>query len=467
MYRYFRPRHHRAFALLLLPLSLVFLLWQWKLHTSFDISTSTSTNSEDPVVIKQVVDEPVLVGVGALAVTHETRAAPPPIVHHDVNPEETSNYYLMGSTIPSATSSSRPSSSSSSSYSNSNHQNYNYNHNNTLLFVFGPHSNGQGFGSLTLNLLWIAMYFYKNKVHNRTALVVDERDLQTYRWNATHGLYRGFFEPAFHILVDRHHHHQDDDCIHNHSMICTFEEWQPANSTNCPIVQITSNRPGFGAARKAAKRAFPARTKLFGELSAFACQQLPRLRAEVQAQVDQLLQSLPLPLSDISVAFHIRRGDKVIKKESRAYRAAEYVETFVKQADKDAATNASNTISTAKHCFVATDDPSIVVPELQRALANHKISCRLWSLTPPSPSSSSSSENYNDTSTLRTRDTFLVFLAQLQVLVQAQVFVGTYRSNVGGLVALWRGCHRTAQRTGKFDHYYQSYGVDYKEWRIY
>lgn len=164
----------------------------------------------------------------------------------------------------------------------------------------------------------------------------------------------------------------------------------------------------------------------------------------------------------MTVAFHIGRGDKVTRKESRAHRATEYVETFVKQANENAATNASNTISTAKHCFVTTDEPSIVVPELQRALTHRNNSCRLWSLTPPS-----ASENYDYTSTLRTRDTFLVFLAQLQVLVKAEVFVGTYRSNVGGLVALWRGCHRTARRTGKFDHYYQSYGVDYKEWRIF
>jgi hypothetical protein len=136
------------------------------LYSSFDISTSTSTISkdpvvikqvldepvlvgigalavknEDPVVIKQVLDEPVLVGIGALAVKNETRAAASPTVHHDVNPDEGSNYYLMESTIPSSFSSC-PSSSYSNSNSNSNSNQQNNKNKNTLLFVFGPHSNG-------------------------------------------------------------------------------------------------------------------------------------------------------------------------------------------------------------------------------------------------------------------------------------------------------------------------------------
>jgi hypothetical protein len=35
----------------------------------------------------------------------------------------------------------------------------------------------------------IAMYF--QQAWNRT-LLLDEQQLQTYRWNQTHGLYRGF-----------------------------------------------------------------------------------------------------------------------------------------------------------------------------------------------------------------------------------------------------------------------------------
>ena len=52
----------------------------------------------------------------------------------------------------------------------------------------------------------------------------------------------------------------------------------------------------------------------------------------------------------LSVAFHIRRGDKV-KFEARAYQADEYVSKLLETVSNPAQR------SKIKHCYVATDSP--------------------------------------------------------------------------------------------------------------
>ena len=53
------------------------------------------------------------------------------------------------------------------------------------------------------------------------------------------------------------------------------------------------------------------------------------------------------------------------------------------------------------------------------------------------------------------------FLAQLEALISATYFVGTFDSNVGAIAAVLRKCHYSDA-----PHYAHSYGVDRDEWYL-
>jgi hypothetical protein len=139
--------------------------------------------------------------------------------------------------------------------------------------------------------------------------------------------------------------------------------------------------------------------------------------------------------------------------ETRYYQAQEYVDRFIKAVNDTTSSSSSHNdddvYRQAKHCFVATDDYS-AVEELQLALKQSNIPCQLWTLTK------------SDYETTRDRDDFLLFLAQLEVLVRANYFVGSFSSNVGELVALLRGCPRSRDSSANMtvQNHFQSYGVD-------
>ncbi|CAJ1954870.1 unnamed protein product [Cylindrotheca closterium] len=271
-------------------------------------------------------------------------------------------------------------------------------------------------------------------------------------------------------------------------------------------------------------------TRFFHDLSRFSCSKLPGLR--LHPHVHRLVQQHKMFLApedetkgpseipalftvgsstgQIDLAFHIRRGDKVAgaRKETRAFNAQEYWDRFVNQSQQQISslpleqTVTSNTASMTttsattthdnehnknrhqfQHCFVATDDYE-VVSELQAILQRPQsssllqtiqnqgpiIPCRhLWTLTPP-----------NYTSTWQDRDEILGFLAQMRVLIHAKYFVGSFSSNVGGLVALLRGCHyhegkspdqrstsinkEAWSEANRYRHFFDSYAVDWDEW---
>jgi hypothetical protein len=205
-----------------------------------------------------------------------------------------------------------------------------------------------------------------------------------------------------------------------------------------------------------------------------------------------------------SVAFHIRRGDKLIR-ESRKYEAVEYVEKLV-------AVTTDEERSRIRDCFVATDDddPSLsVVDELQAQLTVASISCTVSTLTSTSattpPTSNATAAVPSNTRQQQRRrqggDEFILFLAQLDILIHSTYFIGTFNSNVGKLVTLYRGCssHVTTpsnnddgsgngsnssssgvngdwtdprtnfnddQVSTKLNHYYLSYGVDAEDWYL-
>ena len=240
---------------------------------------------------------------------------------------------------------------------------------------------------------------------------------------------------------------------------------------------------------------------VFNELSKLLCHTIPRPNAETMNSIYKLWDdasipndafdinnrndggvtsasetSVACPSSPTSAAFHIRRGDKIIS-ESRAYGTMEYVSKLVNDV---ATTGASDLRPCIKHCFVATDDYG-VVEQLSKDLQTNNIPCQLYTLTKP---------GYETT---RKGDDFTVFLAQMELLIRSTYFIGTFNSNVGGLVALYRGCYHGQRRhiniettrndpdnhdhgkvfsetldpllvSNKLNHYYHSYGVDVDDW---
>ena len=140
----------------------------------------------------------------------------------------------------------------------------------------------------------------------------------------------------------------------------------------------------------------------------------------------------------ITVGFHIRRTDKVAIQEARAYEAYEYVDKLV----QDVVPTVQDQ-SRIRYCFVATDDYN-VISDLQDSLSNASIPCTLYTLTT------------KDFSNTRTGDDFILLLAQMQILIHSTYFIGTFSSNIGGLVALYRSCsYHDEQSQHQHYHHYQ------------
>ena len=182
----------------------------------------------------------------------------------------------------------------------------------------------------------------------------------------------------------------------------------------------------------------------------------------------------------LSVAFHIRRGiDK--STESRFYHSEEYVRVLVdnvivpnNQKFNKGGSVDSDTRYLIQYCFVATDDYDVVFDELRLSLLEHNIPCTLYALRDTyhhrDHTGTSTGSNVNDanvssasgisssrSSTSSRRDAYdmILLLAEMKYLIDATYFVGTFNSNVGGLVSLYRGCKHN--HDGNENHYYVSH----------
>jgi hypothetical protein len=136
-----------------------------------------------------------------------------------------------------------------------------------------------------------------------------------------------------------------------------------------------------------------------------------------------------------SVAFHVRRGDK-LKQESRKFLGDEYVDKL-----QSVASNV-----TFDYCFVATDDDA-AVEEIRVAIEKRNMTCQLYSFAQPS--------DHVTPATIQ-------FIAELSIMISATYFVGSFNSNVGGLVTVLRGC-----KARDVPHYGRSYGVDREDWILF
>ena len=134
--------------------------------------------------------------------------------------------------------------------------------------------------------------------------------------------------------------------------------------------------------------------------------------------------------SGISVAFHVRRTDKITSRESRSYAGQEYVDKLVKVLDTNKLKH-----QVVTQCYIATDD-SRVVEELTTALQNASIPCTIYSLATTTKEGRLTQRNRVS------REQTIRLMTDLDILSETTYFIGTFNSNLGGLVGVLRGCRQ-------------------------
>ena len=406
----------------------------------------------------------------------------------------------------------------------------------------------QGFGSFTINMLLLAIYLEEGQ--GRT-LVVDTSHCSKYRWNETLGVYTGFFQTKFPVIdngfiefqrirseVESIWQSEKELDVESFSWIWTNPDWftgdvksfLPDNKNKItvpdgnksiignkhtvpPPVLKVSNRADlhFLAARDQAlthyglpvtklarskigtKESYPRdKLQLYHRMTQLACQTM-RLHPRAKERILQILQESSIPSilwngrnddfssPDLSVSFHIRRGDKVYA-ESRMFPVGNYCKRFVNTLERVKVDK-----SRIKYCFVATDD-YVVVDRLRSSLANYDIPCTLYALAPPAADGTPEA--------IRGRQGFETLLAEMAVMTTTTYFMGTFNSNIGAMVTLYRACglfHLNGNKTdydtendntdqlwnpevsrelnedeygSKIHHFYNSFGVDNPFWYI-
>ncbi|CAB9531527.1 expressed unknown protein [Seminavis robusta] len=276
-----------------------------------------------------------------------------------------------------------------------------------------------GLGSQILNMLAQNIYFGSL---NRTFIVDDT--IYGYRGNEETGVLRGFFRPKFPVV------NKDDKQIE-----------MASDKTPLFIVWSTS-----GPARRAFRKRFEAvGPEVYQRFADCACDNL-QFSDHALSEINQLKEALKMPdlTKSHSVAFHIRRGDKLEKEAKKRYTAYHYVDKL--QRIPDAAKKP------VEHCFVASDDYS-VVGELQHALQSKGIHCQLHTLIP------SVARGANLAYETSGHEDSILLLAELSMMIDATYWVGTWNSNAGNMASVMRGC----RHAGK-PHYSHSYALDGKDW---
>jgi len=308
-----------------------------------------------------------------------------------------------------------------------------------------------GFGSQMINLFSAAIYYEEKQ--NRS-MIVDEHTYM-YRSNET-GVLSAYFTPQFPVIdnVQQQHRLIDPNFpdgkysvwrAQRHLVHWKSDEQWPQTSSDKLLVT------GLYSTRNEVFQAYDTKSFAFYEkMVRKTCPHLQfndaakRLIGEYQQRYGLKSASLSHP----SVAFHVRRGDKVAIGESQKFDGQAYVQRLLRAApDVDFQT-----------CFVATDSYD-AVSEIELALQQNNITCQLKTLTQPHEVGFDYARHY------RNQDLELLpFLAQLEVLQRTTHFVGTFNSNVGSLTAVLRGCD--AADDGDLTNYANSHGVDTDAWYL-
>ena len=378
---------------------------------------------------------------------------------------------------------------------------------------------GSGLGAQIINTLAVALYFQETQ--NRTTVILDESAFGEYRRNQTVGFWEGFLTPQSPPFVGvlnnlNKRRTENDERILNQIQ----QEWlhhsvdyktlqaqarvtrhQDVASTQNPVVVRTVPHRGYKVRLRIQQHyhlwiakflswmptQWTGSQELYRKLVDFGCPHLhfnQQTRFEVdQYQRENLGSGNPVlefgynNANTTSVAFHIRRGDKIrfgwmarvpfYGGESRFFAADSYVDKMLQVVSQEP----SNSNNMPQHCFVASDDYA-AVEELRLALQRRNVPCSLHTLTQPTQrgnrmpddkiaaAAASGSQQREWAKTIH-------FLAELDLMSRATYFVGTFNSNVASVVALLRGCQccyddstSTFSNNKKAPHFAHSYGVD-------
>ncbi|CAB9531935.1 expressed unknown protein [Seminavis robusta] len=307
-----------------------------------------------------------------------------------------------------------------------------------------------GLGSQILNMLAQKIFF--DSLH-RTFIADDT--IYGYRWDEETGVLRGFFQPKFPVVnkdeyatIERVFGVENYRKAIDASKKKTWPDYtsgkqigRVSDKTQLYIVWSTS-----GPARRAFRKRFEAvGPEVYQRFADCACDNL-QFSDHALFEINQLKEALNMPdlTKSHSVAFHIRRGDKLEKEAKKPYTAYHYVDKL--RRIPDAARKP------VEHCFVASDDYS-VVGELQQALQSKGIHCQLHTLIP------SVARGANLAYKTSGHEDTILLLAELTMMIDATYWVGTWNSNAGNMASVMRGC----RHAGK-PHYSHSYALDGEDW---
>ena len=331
-----------------------------------------------------------------------------------------------------------------------------------------------GFGSQMLNLLGHQFYF---EVVQKRRFLVDE-SLYSYRRSEDQGVLTGFFTPTMPVL----------DRVRDRETFA--QRWLPATETerdpfwavdnedsedyrteiiekypnrkrdlilnNKPVVYLTTYSHDHVFRGDGIHWIFPDESmdELYSLLMPYACTSF-QFNRQTLDEIHKLYGERGIPEKwkyehVDSVAFHVRRSDKVATNDSRKYEADAYVQKMIETVGEK---NISN-------CFVASDDYA-AVEEMKAALLQRNVSCNVSTLADTSRQGTSERQqmalSYEDT---------LVFLAEISILINSTYFIGTMSSNIGSFVTLMRSCPAYGEggNLAKSTTMFRSYGVDQDEW---
>jgi hypothetical protein len=305
-----------------------------------------------------------------------------------------------------------------------------------------------GFGSQIMNLFAAAVYYEE---HENRSIMVDEQTYM-YRLNKTIGVLTGFFTPQFPVIDTAEQQRAlvepfFPDSFNYRQRRKAYDKawkWKP-NANDKPDAQLKVT--GVKTTRSKIKANYnPNSVDFYLKLVQKMCPHM-QFNAYALAEIAARQQDNGV-LVHPSVAFHIRRGDKVTSKESKEYNGEVYVKKLL--------TVAPNV--DFQTCFVASDSYD-VVQELQSTLELHNITCRLVTLTEKTERGHDFYGGKVKGDTEDTEET-LQFLSQLEIMTRATYFVGTFGSNVGAVASILRGCRSDLPQ----QNYSNSYGVDTDKW---
>lgn len=331
----------------------------------------------------------------------------------------------------------------------------------TVITVFG----GSGMCSQLVNMLCQKLYV---RDQGGQLFMVDESTYE-FRWTEDLGFLKAFFKPSVPLIENE----DDYSRIQAQFGISYYEKKRRWDSRFVNFAESSNQAPiiirASGKTRKPCCHPFfQDKLNFNNNTLSMAVYQRELMETAYQRMSDEACTTLQLKDWTINkikelknmhkipdfrkgstVAFHVRRGDKIVKKESRVYPGSHYVDKLLQITQEEP----------IDHCFVASDDYA-AVEEVAVALRERNVNCKVHTLTSKSETGAVKVRGKDGIPrhTVTSDDT-LKFLAEMSILIDAKYFIGTFNSNVATYVALQRKClYKDA------DHYAHSYGVDRDTW---